>query len=442
MSDLSSSATTATAPVTGEKHHVAFFRQSGWMMIATTAGGLLMLIVHSVAQKMPKSEYGVFFTLLQIVSLIGIPAVGLQGVFAQQAAASLHHEHEKELAGVFRGVVRGMFFLWLILAVAIFIFRNDILSALKIANPAALWMTVVIGLATLLRPISMGILQGRQNFLWMGWVPIIEGAARFGGVCLIVGWLAYQAAGAMAAVLVGSAVTVLLTGWLCRDCLRGAAAPMDWAGWLRRVVPLTLGLGVGTFMLCADMIFVQRFFPKEQTGYYGAAGMIGRALVYFTAPLTAVMFPKVVRSSARGEKSNALLLTLGVTALAGVCAALMCTLFPALPLQVVRYDKSYLEISAPLVPWFAWSMLPLTLSTVLINSLMARSQFKAVPWLVAAAAGYALTLYLRLHALHDYSSDKFPIVIQTIGIFGLIQLAVCAWFTWGVKGKTKMEDGK
>jgi len=403
------------------------------MMIAGVAGGALSYILHSVASKMPKSEYGVFTTLLQIVSLIGIPAVGLQSVFAQQAAASLHPEHEKELTGVFRGVLRGMIVIWLIMAVVIFFFRNDILTALKITNPAALWMTIVIGLTSLLKPISMGVLQGRQNFLCLGWISIIEGVVRFGGVLVLVGLLAYQAAGAMAAVLAGATSIVLFGFWICRDCLSGPAVPMDWAGWLKRVAPLTLGLGVGTFMLSADMIFTQRFFPKELTGYYGAAGMIGRALVYFTAPLTAVMFPKVVRSAAKGEKSNALLLTLGATALAGVSAAIVCSFLPALPFQILHFDKSYLEISAPLVPWFAWSMLPLTLSTVLINSLMAHSRFQAVPWLVATAAAYALTLYLRLNALHDLGTDKFPVVIQTIGIFGIILLGVCAWFTWGTK---------
>src|SRR6478609_8804412 len=88
----------------GKQHgHLTFFRQSGWLMIATTAGGALMFAVHSIAQRMPKEEYGVFTTLLQIISLMGIPAVGLQSVFAQQAAASLNPGHERELAGVFRG---------------------------------------------------------------------------------------------------------------------------------------------------------------------------------------------------------------------------------------------------------------------------------------------------------------------------------------------------
>jgi O-antigen/teichoic acid export membrane protein len=181
-------------------------------------------------------------------------------------------------------------------------------------------------------------------------------------------------------------------------------------------------MGVSIFMLSADMIFVQRFFSKDQTGYYAAAGMIGRALVYFTAPVAAVMFPKLARSAATGEKTNALFLAVGFTALAGAGAAVVCTILPKLPLQIVRYDASYLEISAPLIPWFGWCMLPLTLATVLLNNLMATSQFRAVPWLVAVAAGYGLTLYLR--------HDSFIQVIQTIGIFGLLLLAVTTWFTW------------
>ena len=391
------------------------------MMIATTAGGVLMYAVHMIARRMPKEEYGLFTTLLQVVAQIGIPAVGLQGVFAQQAAGAMTPEHERELVGVFRGVLRGTFFIWLVMAAAAFVFREPIMAALKISNPAALWMTVVIGLAALWRPIIQGVLQGRQNFLWLGNVMITDGLGRFAAVCVTVGLLANYAAGGMVAVLFGFLVVTIVGGWFCRDCFRGEAAPMNWGAWLRRVVPLTLGLGVGTFMLTADMIFVQHFFPEKQTGFYAAAGMIGRALVYFTTPVAAVMFPKLARSKATGEKSHALELALAVTALSGAAVAVGCSLFPSLPLRVV-YDKSFLDVSTPLVPWFAWCMLPLTLATVLLNSLMARAQFKAVPWLVAVAVGYGLTLYFR--------HESFTQVIQTLGIFALLLLGVCAWFSF------------
>ena len=93
-------------PMSQATHRAAFFRQSGWMMLATVAGGVFMYAVHMIAKQMPKEEYGVFTTLLQIVTLMGIPAVGLQTVFAQQAAAALTEEHDRALAGVLRGVMK------------------------------------------------------------------------------------------------------------------------------------------------------------------------------------------------------------------------------------------------------------------------------------------------------------------------------------------------
>jgi len=419
-----------------EKHHLTFFRQSGWMMIATTGGGVFMMLVHKFACQMPKDEYGVFTALLQVVTLMSIPAVGLNGVFAQQAAGVMTPAHERELGGTFRSVLRALFFLWLAAAATALIFQATILEQMQITNPAAIWATVGISLMVLWRPVLGGVLQGRQNFLWLGNVAILDGLGRLLAVMLIVGALHHHAAGAMTAVLLGIVLATAATGWFVRDCWRGETAPMQWGAWLSRVVPLTLGLGVAQFMLAADMIFVQKFFSKEQTGYYAAAGTVGRALVYFTLPVAAVMFPKLARSKATGEKSHALALALGVTLLAGLGAALMCTLFPALPVRILL-NKSFQEISAPLVPWFAWGMLPLTLATVLINSLMAQARFAAVPWLLTVAGGYALTLYLRLSALANPTEKQFLIVIQTLGIFSLLLLGVCAWFTWGAKPKSE-----
>ena len=178
------------------------------------------------------------------------------------------------------------------------------------------------------------------------------------------------------------------------------------------------------------MILTQKYFPADQTGYYAAAGMIGRALVFFTQPLTLVMFPKLARSAATGEKSHALMLALGATVFAGGCAAIACTFLPWLPLRII-YDKSYL-VATPLVPWFAWCMLPLTLSFVLVNSLMARARFAAVPWLVAVAIGYAVALaVVGSHAgtLSDTQAG-LRMMIQTLGAFNVLLLGVCLWFTW------------
>jgi hypothetical protein len=39
-----------------------------------------------------------------------------------------------------------------------------------------------------------------------------------------------------------------------------------------------------------------------------------------------------------------------------------------------------------------WAMLPLTLANVLVNNLLARRDFRAVPWFVVIAIAYALEM--------------------------------------------------
>jgi O-antigen/teichoic acid export membrane protein len=428
-----------TAPAATEKHHITFFRQSGWLMLTATGSGVLMYAVHPiVTRNVPSGEYGVFTTLVQIVSLMSIPSIGLQTVFAQQAASAITEEQQHALARTFRSVLRAIFFIWLAMAVVAGVFWKQALGGLKIENPSALGVTVVIGLAAMWMPMVMGVLQGRQNFLWLGWINVLNGVGRFGLVCFTVLVLHDWAAGAMSAVFLGMMAVVVIGGWQIRDVWKIETAPVAWSHWLRRVVPLTLGLGAAMFMLSADMIFTRNFFPRAQTDFYGAAGIIGRALVWFTLPLTLVMFPKLARSAVTGERSNALTLALGATLLAGGAAAIGCTLFPSLPLLIIGGQK-YL-VAAPLVTWFAWCMLPLTLSYVLINSLMARSQFSAVPWLVLVAIGYGVTLALvGQHAatLAD-TQTGLRMMIQTLGVFNLLMFGVCVWFTWGKIPRRKL----
>jgi O-antigen/teichoic acid export membrane protein len=423
-------------PANAEKHHVTFFKQSGWLMFASVASGGMMYAVHPIVSRgVPPGEYGVFTTLLQVVSLMGIPAVGLQPVIAQQQAAAITDEQQRVVASEFRAVWRTIFFIWLAMVLVVGVFWRQALTGLKIENSAALAAALVVGLASMWMPLVNGILQGRQNFFWLGWTNILNGVGRLSLIALIVllfhGW----AAGAMNGVFLGMMVVVAVGGWQIRDVWKTRTVPVEWRDWLGRVVPLTFGLGAATFMLSADMIFTQNFFPREQTGFYAAAGMIGRALVFFTQPLSQVMFPKLARSRATGEKSHALELALGATLLAGVAAAVGCTLFPSLPLRLACYKPEYIAVASPLVPWFAWCMLPLTLSFVLVNSLMARSKFSAVPWLVLVAIGYGVALAMvgrHAGSLAD-TQTGLRMMIQTLGVFNLLLLGVCAGFTWGKK---------
>ncbi len=401
------------------------------MGLATGLGGLCMSLVHMPAAQMPAAEYGVLLMFLQVLNLMLIPAIGLQTIVAQQTAAAMTIEQQAELTYTVRRLFQAMFVVWLCIAAATFLGRHQLTTALKITNPIAIWLTLLIGLASLWYPILQGLLQGRQNFLWLGWLQVISGGSRLVGVLVVVWWMGGYAAGALGAALAGLAVVIGVAAWYSRHTWLGKGRPVEWRGWLRRVVPLTLGLAAGQFMMAADQILVQWLFDREVTARYGAAGMIGRALVFLTAALVTVMFPKVVRSVARAEKTDVAGLAFGATAIVGGLAGLVCTVTPVLPLRILYFFQPQYWSSAPLVPWFVWCMFPLTLATVLINNLLARGQFACVPWLLLVASGYGAALVFRSSAFMQAEMfTAFRMVVQTLGVFSLLLLAVAVSFTW------------
>lgn len=406
-----------------------FFKQSGWMVIATVSGGVFMMAVHTVVNKIP--DYSVFVTLLRCLILLGIPAAGLQTIFAQQSAGSVTEDQEQQLARTTKSVLAAIFFIWICLFATVFLLKGTILSKLKIEDPTALWMTMAVVLSGLLQPIIRGVLQGKQNFSAFGWMAIFDGIGRFAATFVIVKLLGGHTAGAMTAAFLGQVGSLVVGFWSSRKLLGSKGAHFEWRPWLNRVLPFTLGAGGLLFLQNTDIIYVQSVFTREQSELYVSAAMIGFAIVQFTGPIAVVMFPKVARSAARSEKSDALKLTLLSTAAIGCAAALVCTVFPKLPLMILYFNNKARWEATAIVPWYGWAVLFMILSNVLVGNLLARGKFQIIPWMILLALIYIATLgMLKPHLLEMEMYAAFTRLIQVLGIVSAALTGIACWLTW------------
>jgi O-antigen/teichoic acid export membrane protein len=300
-------------------------------------------------------------------------------------------------------------------------FQAGILERWHIVNPAGLWITLPVIAFALWLPMFWGVLQGQQSFFWLGWTMIINGIGRFSVAAIAVIALGAYAAGMMTGVLLGMAFALAIALWQTRSLWLIRSLPFDKRSLLGQIVPLMLGFAAFQFLFTADTMFVRAYFNADETGFYVGAGTMSRALLWFVTPLAMVMFPKIVHSTARSQKSNLMGVVLLGTGILAACGAVGLWILGPWIVNVV-YSKSYVQVASSVMPWYAWAMLPVAMANVLLNNLMAKSSFRVVLPLVvlALAYGFALT---RFH-------DSLVTVLQTMGIFNLLQLAVCAWFTW------------
>jgi O-antigen/teichoic acid export membrane protein len=158
-----------TAHTTGRRE---FFRHSGWLMVASIAGGGVAYALHFLARKMSPAEYGLFGALMAVTMCI--PAMPLQMVFAHQTAAALATGRRREISGLIRTVTGASFVLWLLFAAVVLGFQKEILFRWETTNSTALWLLLPVVLLSLLLPVFTGVLQGQQNFLWLGGASLIS----------------------------------------------------------------------------------------------------------------------------------------------------------------------------------------------------------------------------------------------------------------------------
>jgi O-antigen/teichoic acid export membrane protein len=409
----------------------AFFRQSGWMLMATVVSGAFLSVVHTAAKEMPSREqYALFTAMVDALLLLAIPASGVQGMFAQLTAASVTEGDRRALRGAVRGVLRASAVMWVVLALGLWMTQGTWMRVWRTETPWILWWTLGVGLVAFWQPIFLGLLQGRQDFLWLGNTVMVAGLGRLVAVGVMVLAVGSLATGAMGGVFLGSLAALLIAVWATRDLWRGPADPYPLGRWLGRLVPVTLGFGSATVMLAADTLVVQATIEDASSAYYMAAGRIGRALVMVTTPLALVLFPRVARSAATGEATGALRLALGATLGTGLAAAVACTVVPEWPLRILYAGQADFLQAAPLVTWYAWAMLPLTAAYTLVNSLIARGNFRVVPWLVVVAGGYVgvlLAVRERIGAMEPM--EGFRWVLMVLGGFSGLMLAVSVLFS-------------
>jgi O-antigen/teichoic acid export membrane protein len=421
--------------VTGEGK-LTFFKQSGWLVIATALAGVFLVAVYPILSRL-QEELSIYFSLLRLFTVLAVAAAGLQIVMAQDAAAAVTPEGKEQLAATTRAVGLAVVILWLVILCVCILTRDQIIAALKIPNPAALWITMGLVLAQLLLPFAQGLLQGSQNFGWLGWSILLNGLGRFIAIAVLVFVFKGRSTAALFGALIGLAAAVLVGFWPSRHLFRPTPAKFQWMPWLKRVLPLSAGTSSILFMINADMLFIQSHFSEGQARYYAAVAMVGVGLVTFTTPMAAVMFPKLVASRAKGQRSDSFTLALSGTAILGIAAALTCGLFPSLPLRIMFFNKPELWASAQLVPWFMWCMLPVTLANVVIADLLAKQRFHVVFWLVLAAVGYGISIHEYLKDVPK--ADHFPAfkgVILRLGLFSSFMLLVSAAFSYRARRAT------
>jgi O-antigen/teichoic acid export membrane protein len=234
----------------------------------------------------------------------------------------------------------------------------------------------------------------------------------------------------MLGVLFGAFLGVAISVWRTRDLWSMPTQKFDWKTLLQEATPLIFGFGASQFLFTSDTMFAKHYFSDDQMKPYVIAGTLARALLWLVMPLAAVMFPKLVHSRVKSEKSNLFGLVVLGTAIMSVCGAAGLWIVGPYVVRIVATAGDVAGTMA-LIPWYAGAMVPLAMANVLVNDLMARGRYMVVPFMVMLVVAYCIIL----PQLVGHHPGHIELVLQILGVFNLLLFGLCAWFTWGTKSE-------
>ncbi len=399
-------------------------KSSGLLFMAVALASVFNYAFQIAMGRMllPK-EYGMMNALLSIFMIVIIPLTPLFTVITRKMAeykalndlSHIHYLYRRMSKMIIAGGLCIMF---------VFITLSPVLrDYFRIPSLVAIGITALSFVPTLSYNLNLAVLQGVQDYKWLGINQVVSGPARFIIAMLFV-WFGFGLNGAMAGIFVAgflcSGISYVSASRYVKDIHEESGSPQAMS--MADVAPVFLATFAFTILSQADIVLVKHYFSAYEAGVYSSAGVLGKTFMYIPGAIVLAMFPMVTEQYALNQSSRLLLFkSLLITVIISGSGALFFYIFPDTVINVI-YGHQYAS-AAPILKYYGLAMLPLSLLMVLMNYLIAREK-NVFSYLLAAGAFLEI---LGVFMFHDLLI-QIVIIMLSINIFLLIMGIMIQYF--------------
>jgi len=365
-------------------------------MVANVLAFLLNLFL---ARNLSYANYGIFASLLSIITLAAIPASSINTIVVRFATEYFTKNELDKLKGFYKKIIR------FILLFSFSIFLGFVVLSLTIMNFLHLdniWYVILVGacVSTMyLQTLNNAFLQGLMKFKFISALSSISGVIKLivGIVLVFAGFQAFSGLWSIFFMTSGAFLIgiIPLRFLLTRGEVKEIKLPT------REILQFALPTFVTVFFLTSftstDVILVKHFFNPHLAGFYAGLSLIGKVIFYFTAPIPIVMFPLLIKRHHKGEKFHNLFY-LALLLVLMPCGAItgFYFLFPKFVVNLFLGGRDYLSITSYL-GFFGIYISVFSLVNVCVSFFLSLNKMK-ISFLVVTAAISQIVLIYMFHS--------------------------------------------
>jgi len=390
-----------------------FARASAWLFFGTLATGTLAYVFQILMGRMlSPHEYGLFSAMMGLFALLAAPSSTLMMVISRKVSQYRAEHDDGSIthfyywinirSAIFGGLVFGVFLL----------FAPQIQLYMKTASIMPVYLLGILVVTTFLPIINNAFLQGIQSFVWL------SASGSLWALLKIIFSFALVFLGLGVSGALGGTILAALFGWfisyygLYQQFSVGRDKPYR-AQHLtfKPMLPVLFANVAFAGMTQLDIVLVNYYFSAQETGFYAAASILGKAVMYLSGATAMALFPMVAELHARSESSLHLLLqAVGLTTLLSGTGAIFYFLFGE-AIIVLFYGEEY-RSAGTILKFYGFAILPMALVMVVEHFLIAKGR-------VLFSYLFILILPLQLLAVYFYHSTLL-IVVTVVGACSLL----------------------
>ncbi len=349
-------------------------RPSMWQSLALVtavifAYGLDYLFNLISGRLLDPAQFGILVALAGVGQVLVVASRVIQTVVTRYIARfQAQTEADSRIASFFRTMFRSAWLWGTAVTILMLLFSFPLAAFLQINDVKVVMALTITTLLMVVRPVVGGTLQGRQQFMALGLVQVVQAAARLVvGVALILAGLG--AFGAMASLPIASLVALIFgllvldkAVWRPASTHHGVTIPEMF----RYSAYTAVGLIGFALLINMDAILAKRFFAPVDAGNYGAAVTLGKIIQFFPVAIIMILFPKAAQRQASHRDPTGVLIP-AMLIVAALCGglALVYGLFADLIIRLT-VGVAY-QVDGLLLGLVGLAMLLLSLANVWLN---------------------------------------------------------------------------
>jgi len=360
-------------------------------------------------------------TLLMLCSAL---TLSFQLVCAKFVA---RNEQQAGKAIVYRSLLKKAWLVSAILAGGLVLFERPMSDYLRL--PANHMLILLAAGMAFYVPLGVrrGNLQGLCHFHSLSWNMVVEAATKLLFTLLLVG-LGYGVLGA-----VGATTASVLAAFVL------PAKAIGSSGESTAYIPASFREGIQAIVFFVgqvvisniDILLVKHYFQAEAAGMYAAVALVGRVIYFAAWSVISAMFPISAAAREDENKTQVLLLPLGIVGLISVAATLILWMFPA-PIMGMIFGSRF-QGQESLLTLFAINTGIYAVSVVLMTYEMSR-KIANTGWLQLLFSGGIMLMIAFLH------SSLEQVVVLQIGLKLALLLFVSIPFLRNLRAPARLQE--